>query len=203
MFKLLKAVAQIFAASQTKKQTHLLSPTELWAHLEADILTCNNCNDVAKILLNQGWEQVKKHSSFANVYISPCGEYALRVGKHFLDKHSYHAQNALCNAGNPYFPVVHQHVHSIYSRLSITLMEALNETKPSQKAEINRLCTALPDTHALTFTAHHLDHNNPVQVNAVKSCYDIMKTYDLRSDFNPRNIMRRGCKQLVITDPFL
>lgn len=159
-----------------------------------------------------GWEHLSG-GAYAEVFASPCGQYALRVQ---IDSDHYHhfAEFAMKHPNNPYLPNIHWHKqydipdldHDVIVK-SVTLMERLD---PLESSDIYTL-----------FTSEVEFIQNIKEFTLFPKCYEIagffgeiatglaelreqfdleFDLYDTENGFYLSNIMWRE-DHLVITDP--
>jgi hypothetical protein len=159
-----------------------------------------------------GWKFIDS-GSFAQVYESPCAQYALKVNFD-RDHYSYFAQMAISQPKNPYLPNIYWHVLPVNvddidaERLiqSVTLMELL---EPMERADIQYdepLADFLKDLDESCKSpkCHYIDG---AVGDIARGFAEISEFVDLEFDlyddtigFSYSNIMYRY-DQLVITDP--
>ncbi|MFT7433644.1 MAG: hypothetical protein ACI9TY_001282 [Alphaproteobacteria bacterium] len=173
--------------------------------------------DIDKALAELQWEILSYSGSFSLVYRSPCKKYALRVGYKYkygmVDCQEYHACNAIFNEGNPYFPKIYWHVHSIHRNtdedsISLTLMEVLTELKP--KDDLSDYKIIMESIY--NFEEIHLHNNVYKNIHLAKALFSISQILDefeidldigeYQKDNINDNILRRKNGEIVITDPY-
>ena len=155
-----------------------------------------------------GWKY-SGNGSFARVFISPCGQYALRISTSKHDSYQYYAQVAISNQQNKYMPKIYWHVSPISSNSyigSVTLMENLSLNKKAVNSN-NTVCSFMIASSSIWLKEHssidEIKQNVYPQLKEMVKLFIPLKkhSHQIEFDLHNENWMFRKNGEIVLTDP--
>ena len=151
-------------------------------------------------LLRLGWCFCPVQGMNSCAYISPCGNYVLRVGGP-KDAYCCHAMMAILYPENPYLQKVYAHFVSVSGYCNFTLMERLYDVSDCNIALRDAICRAIPfSERRIRYDALSLDGDAHLKTLFCKiERFFKLFTWCL-SDVKWDNFMQRFDGQLVMID---
>lgn len=155
--------------------------------------------EVESILTSLGFKFLNE-GRCAKAYLSKCGKAVVRVSFRPWDRHTHHAQNALENQDNSYFPKVYHHEQDPNTRLTVTVLEPLLEHDMEQVNKVHLIQHYL--LRDLKFDAKTAYTMGEDFEHAIRTIKQGLYTANAKLDVNPEDIMQRNNGELVIIDPY-
>jgi len=137
----------------------------------------------------------KSCGAFGDVFISPCGRFALKRSQDAGcdEGYSHFLQLALKRQDNPYYPRIYAHLQDDCTQ--VVLMERLRPLASTQYLWVKKLRQHMTTDMA---TLALKDENYQQLVADLQALF--ASTKRIQCDIHHSNVMRRG-EQLVVTDP--
>lgn len=161
--------------------------------------------DLDKKLKELSWTYVS-YGRYSVVYLTPCKQYILRIGKLGDNAYTSHAYNAIRYFNNPYYCNIYALVFGLQSKLSFTFMERLEKIDEydSLHEPYNRLSKVVSKMSCGKHALHKTNGKDKLDL-ALSNIAQLLIIQKFGFDLYPHfgNAMARNGRELVLTDPLV